>query len=109
MTSDPAADEVTSVPERFFDGDGKEIRHAGWPFVLRVKKYFANARLGMRPEGDPSPALAASGIGPRISVEEAPPETTADRPEIVAVVVEADPLLSEKPRPPLGTWLLARE
>ncbi len=99
MTSDPNHDVVTSVPYSLFSREGP-ITLRGMPFSLVVRKFFANAQLGMG--GMSGSSLATQGIGTRISVQEAPPVSSYDEANAVTAYVE---VLSQGKS--LGTWLVS--
>ena len=75
MTSDPQTDQVTSIPYSFFRRESP-IALPGLPFSLVIRKFYANARLGMAPPGQTP--IATQGIGTRIAVQEVPPVSSDD-------------------------------
>lgn len=99
MVSDPAFDEVTSIPEALFRREG-DLRTPGLPFRISVKKYFRNAALSMAsPE---APALSSHGVGARVSGHDAPPVTADDEVDNVSAVIEIRDGGKD-----LGTWLVS--
>jgi hypothetical protein len=95
--SDPATDEVVSIPPRLFDHPNL-IHTPALPFDLRVVRYFRNADLAMG-GGD---AVATQGVGTRVSVREIPPTESDDERNTTTAYVE---VLKEGRS--LGTWLLS--
>jgi hypothetical protein len=99
MTSDPASDEVTSIPYSFFSREGR-IDPPSLPFSLVIRKFYPNAQLGMAQAGQT--ALATQGIGTRIGVQELPPVSSDDEGNTVTADVEV--LENNKS---LGIWLVS--
>ncbi len=75
-TTDPKFDEVVAIPEAVLS-DGGIIQHPKLPFQLRIRDYYPNAIVQMRDQpalsgadGVPNaaPALATTGLGPRVAV-----------------------------------------
>src|SRR5207249_2939891 len=62
MTSDPASDQVTSIPYSKFSRPGV-IPLPGLPVSLVIKKFYENARLGMAPSPAASLRPLPSGEG----------------------------------------------
>src|SRR5581483_9912885 len=62
--SNPDRDNVVSIPEEALASQ-KAIHNAGLPFVIGVKKYYANSELATNqpPLFDPPPATQGSGVG----------------------------------------------
>ncbi len=118
MTSNPASDEVTSIPYSLFSKEGPVIL-PNMPFSIVIRKFYPNAQLGMQASPQPSPdgeslpagrqgrqspgeALVNQGIGTRIAVQEVPPVSSDDEANAVTAYVEV--LDGGKS---LGTWLLS--
>jgi len=112
MTSDPQTDQVTSIPYSIFSREGR-IDPPGLPFSLIIRKFYANAQLGMQASPQPSPdgrgrseaageAFATQGVGTRIAVQEIPPTSSDDEMNTVTVYME----VLEGDRS-LGTWLVS--
>jgi hypothetical protein len=67
-TTDPKFNEVVAIPEAVL-ADGGVVQHPKLPFRIRIRDYYANAALQMRTEApNAAPALATTGIGPRVAV-----------------------------------------
>jgi len=97
--SDPAADQVFSIPAAAL-ADGKELRDPAWPFSLRVKAAFPSAEAGPRPLGESlPPSLADQGLGAGLILRPAPEGTNEASQPAAFVEVEAAGAR-------LGTWLL---
>lgn len=96
---DASTDEVTSIPYSVFTRR-RVIPLPGKSLTLHILRWLPNAQLGMADSMDTS--LATQGIGPRISVQEAPPVTTDDENNQVTAYVE---ILDNGKS--LGTWLLS--
>ncbi|HJW43751.1 MAG TPA: hypothetical protein VJ463_04820, partial [Geothrix sp.] len=85
-TTDPAWDEVYSVPDTLL-AKGGSIAIPGTPLTLNVKRYYPNSELSNLPPGAP-PSLATAGIGPGISVVERPTVTNDNELNTGSVFVE---------------------
>ncbi len=85
-TTDPAWDEVYSVPDTLL-AKGGVIAIPGTPITLNVKRYYPNSELANLPPGAP-PSLATAGIGPGISVVERPTVTLDNDVNTGSVFVE---------------------
>ncbi|WP_243285961.1 cytochrome c biogenesis protein ResB [Geothrix terrae] len=85
-TTDPAWDEVYSVPDTLL-AKGGSIAIPGTPITLNVKRYYPNSELSNLPPGAP-PSLATAGIGPGISVVERPTVTNDNELNTGSVFVE---------------------
>jgi hypothetical protein len=100
--TDAASDEVFGVPETALARGGVIPVRAGnheTPLSLRVKRYHRNV-LFMN-AGPAAPAVGADqGAGVNVAMQEIPPVTTDDRPDISAAVVEI--VAGSRS---LGTWL----
>ncbi|WLT30190.1 cytochrome c biogenesis protein ResB [Geothrix sp. PMB-07] len=68
--TDPLWDEVYSVPDSLLSKGG-DIAVPGTPITLKVKRFFRNAQLSNLAPGAP-PSMATMGVGPGVSVVEAP-------------------------------------
>jgi hypothetical protein len=68
-TTDKETDTVTVIPEKLLTPGGS-LQQPSLPFVVKVREYYPNATLEMRPEGDAPMAkaaqLATAGVGPRL-------------------------------------------
>jgi hypothetical protein len=96
--SDPAFDEVVSIPERSFRRPGT-ITTPALPFDVRIRRYFKNAQVSMATDNSPE---ATQGVGTRVAVNELP-ETFADNERnMSAAYVELI-----KNGASLGTWLVS--
>jgi ResB-like family protein len=86
--SDPQSDLVYSIPQKLFGGQS-EIRDARLPFVLRLKKYWANAAVvkadSKAPMAIPSGATAGD-LKDALIIPEAPTNSTEERNSPAAVV-----------------------
>jgi hypothetical protein len=98
-TSQPDSDEVTSIPESYFNHAG-EIHPSHLPFYLVVRRYFRNAQLGMATPGTKS--LATRGIGPQIDIQEIPPVSSDDEMNNESAFVEVREGTESK-----GVWLIS--
>jgi len=85
--TDPKEDVVTAIPESRL-APGAAVSDPALPFSLAVKRWYANADLGMRKADDP-PSEATAGIGANLSVREAPVVTADDAQNAAAALVEA--------------------
>lgn len=84
--TDPAWDEVYSVPDTLLSKGGA-IAIPGTPLTLNVKKFFANAELANLPPGG-APSLATAGVGPGVSIVEAPVVTAENEMNQTSAFVE---------------------
>ncbi len=100
-TTDPAHDDVYSVPESRL-ARGGVIPVPGTPLSLEVKQYFRNVLLGNRGAGDP-PTPATTGVGAAVSVVPVPPVTVDDEVDVRAAFVAP----AAGGRPVGGTWLVS--
>ena len=97
MTSDPAYDEVVSIPYRLFSEEG--VIHAPpLPFEVRIVRFFRNADLSMSQGTTP----ATQGVGARIAVRDLPPTYSDTERNVNTAYVE---LLKDGKS--LGTWLVS--
>jgi len=97
-TTDPAWDEVYSVPDTLLSKGGA-IAIPGTPITLNVKRYFPNAELSNLAPGTP-PSMATAGVGPGISIVERPTVTNDNEMNMGSVFVE--PVAGGRS---YGTWL----
>ncbi|HEY3270878.1 MAG TPA: cytochrome c biogenesis protein ResB [Geothrix sp.] len=97
-TTDPAWDEVYSVPDTLL-AKGGSIAIPGTPLTLNVKAYYPNAELSNLPTGAP-PSMATAGVGPGVSVVERPTVTNDNEMNQASAFVE--PMASGRS---YGTWL----
>jgi len=84
--TDPGKDTVTSIPESFLR-PGAVIETPSLPFKLAVKRWYDNSDLGMRKPTDP-PSEATAGVGPNLSISEAPIVTSDDAQNAAAALIE---------------------
>jgi hypothetical protein len=99
LTSNPDYDEVTAIPQSRFRRPGL-ISAPALPFRILIKKYYANANLGMNAGGGAS--LATQGIGTRVNIEDAPPVSSDDEANNVSVFLQI--LDGDRDA---GTWLVS--
>ena len=95
----PQSDQVTSIPYSIFSRSSR-IDPPGLPFSLLIRRFYANAQIGMDTEGKTS--LANRGIGPRMSVQEIPPTSSDEEANTVGAYVEV-----LEGSTSLGTWLVS--
>jgi hypothetical protein len=101
--TDPDHDRVVSIPEHSLAA-GKEVRHPGLPFTLRVERYYPNSTVANRSTADASdPPVATQGLGTKIKLASAPPTVRMDFRNIPSAVVEIVPPSGAS----LGTWLVS--
>lgn len=100
-TTDPDTDKVVAIPQGLLMHKS-EIRQSDLPFVVRVKKFYANSAVEDRPAGSTTPPPATEGIGPLATVKELPRVTEMDRRDVPSAVVEI-----QTPERSLGTWLVS--
>ena len=98
--TDPAADEVYGVPEGLL-ARADEVKLPGTPVTLKVRRFFRNADLRGRGPADP-PSLATAGVGPGVSVVEAPPVSSDE--EINRTTAFVEPVADGRS---YGTWLVS--
>ena len=96
--TDPAFDDVYSIPESRLAGGGT-IGVPGTPVFLRVKAFYRNAELAPRGPQDP-PSPADRGVGASIAVRPMPPVSRDDQVNQTAAFVE--PVAGGRS---YGTWL----
>jgi ResB-like family len=84
-TTDPAWDEVHSVPESLL-ADGGLVPVPGTPVVLMVRKYWENAQLSTAGPG--FQPVANMGVGARVAVQPLRPVVSDDRINMPVAVVE---------------------
>ncbi len=99
-TTDPAMDDVYSVPESALARGGR-VPVPGTPLVLDVKRYYRNSSLVPIAAGDPPP-VATQGVGTSVKVEELPHVTVDEEVDRRAAFVE--PIADGKS---YGTWLVS--
>lgn len=101
-TTDPASDEVVSIPESLL-ARGRDIQYPKLPFRVVPKVYFPNCSVQMRsqaPDAPPSPATA--GIGPQIAVIPQPLTYKENENNVPAAFIEFIGAEGS-----LGTWLVS--
>jgi hypothetical protein len=84
--SDADADTVTSIPDSRLV-PGATIAHPSLPFTIAVKRWYANASLGMRGADEAEPE-ANSGVGAALAVRELPEVTADDAQNTAAALIE---------------------
>jgi ResB-like family protein len=99
-TSDPARDDVWSIPEARLQRGGR-IDIPGSPVSIQVHGAFRNALLSNRRPGDP-PSPATAGVGAGVTVREAPPVSRDD--EVNRGVAFVEPVAGGRS---YGTWLVS--
>lgn len=99
-TTDPAHDEVYSVPESLL-ADAGSIQIPGTPLTIRVKRFLRNADLMNRQPSDP-PSLATTGVGTMVTATELPP-VSADN-QVNRVTAYVEPVAGGRS---YGTWLVS--
>jgi hypothetical protein len=98
-TTDPAWDQVHSVPESLL-AEGGLVPVPGTPLVLRVRQYWENAQLSMPGAG--FRPVANMGVGAGVSVQPLRPVVSDDRSNVPAAVVE--PVAGGRS---YGAWLVS--
>jgi hypothetical protein len=99
--TDPNRDSVVSIPESII-AHGGDVRAPALPFVLRVKKYFANSQPAGPMSGDGDKLKADNGLGNRLLFTAAPAVTRLDDENKPAAVVE---VVTDKGS--LGSWTVS--
>jgi hypothetical protein len=101
-TTDPKFNEVVAIPQAVLR-DGGTIQHPSLPFQVKIRDYYPNAMLQMRTQvPNAAPAIATSGIGPRVALIPLPLTYKADERNSPAADVE---LVGTEGS--LGTWLVS--
>lgn len=100
-TSDPDTDKVVAIPQGLLMHK-QEIRNSDLPFVVGIKKFYANSAVEDRPANATTPPPATQGIGPLATVKELPRVTDTDRRDVPSAVVDI-----QTPEGSLGTWLVS--
>jgi len=98
--TDAAKDEVFGVPDRLL-GRATTIALPGTPVTLNVKRFYKNATLANRAEGEPPPE-ATAGVGTGVSVRELPPVSRDE--EVNAATALIEPVAGGRS---YGTWLVS--
>ncbi len=102
-TSNPDHDEVISIPEELLTRE-ETIQHPRLPFVLKVKTYYPNSKLMMRPQGSGAePNLATDGLGQQVMAVPLPVTYKPDEENINSAWVEISDTHG-----PFGTWLVSK-
>ncbi len=70
--TNPDQDKVVAIPQAVL-AQGGEIRPAGLPFALRVKRYLPNSQPAGPMSGETEKIQAANGLGQRLLFAAAPP------------------------------------
>jgi hypothetical protein len=102
-TSDPAQDEVVSIPENLVAKQG-EVRHEKLPVTLRVLRYWRNSDITNMPVTDSIPVAATRGFGVGLHLVPRPLAVGMDERNIPSALVEI-----KGPQSSLGTWLLSSQ
>lgn len=100
-TTEPDLDTVVAIPQGLLMRKS-EIRNRELPFVIRIKKFYANSVVQDRPANDPGPPVATQGIGTRAVVREQPHVTEMNRADVPSAIIEL-----VTPKGSLGTWLVS--
>jgi len=101
-TTDPKFDEVVAIPEAVL-GDRGVIQHPKLPFQLKIRDYYPNAAVQMRDQvPNAAPALATTGLGPRVAVIPLPLTYREDERNSPAAHIEL-----VAPEGSLGIWLVS--
>jgi hypothetical protein len=101
-TSDPKFNSVVAVPQAVLS-DGGTIQHPKLPFQVRIRDYYPNAMIQMRDQApNAPPAIATTGIGPRVALiplglTYKPDERNSPAANIELIGTEGS----------LGTWLVS--
>jgi len=99
--TDPAQDEVYSVPERALRREGT-VSLPGTPVSLKIHGYVQNAQLQNRAPTDP-PARATAGVGTAVTLVAIPPVSADNDVDSTAAFVE--PMAGGKS---YGIWLASK-
>jgi len=99
--TDPAQDEVYSVPERALRREGT-VSLPGTPVSLKIHGYAQNAQLQNRAPTDP-PARATAGVGTAVTLVAIPPVSADNDVDSTAAFVE--PMAGGKS---YGIWLASK-
>lgn len=95
-------DRVTAIPASRLV-EGAALQQPTLPFLVKPIAYYPNAHLRLRAlSGDPAPAVATVGSGPRVAVEPAPVTTQAGESNWPAALIEL-----AGPNGSLGIWLVS--
>jgi hypothetical protein len=101
-TTDPKFNDVVAIPESVLS-DGGSIQHPKLPFQVRIRDYYPNAIVQLRDQlPNAAPALATTGIGPRVAVIPLPLTYKQDERNAPAANIE---LVGTEGT--LGTWLVS--
>jgi ResB-like family len=101
-TTDAKFNTVVAIPQAVL-GDGGTIQHPALPFQVRIRDYYPNAMLQMRDQApNAPPAIATTGIGPRVALiplglTYKPDERNSPAANIELIGTEGS----------LGTWLVS--
>jgi hypothetical protein len=96
-TTDPVSDRVVAISARRLRKGG-DLRHAGLPFTIRVRRFYGNSSLTDKPEPGYEEVSAAPGIWWR----PLPHQTETDKRDMPSAIVE---LLA--PQGSLGEFLVS--
>ena len=67
-TTDAKFNDVVAIPQAVLS-DGGTLQHPKLPFQVRIRDYYPNAMLQMRDQApNAAPAVATTGIGPRVAL-----------------------------------------
>lgn len=101
-TTDPKFNQVVAIPEAVL-ADGGIVQHPKLPFQIKIQDYYANATIQMRDQvPNAAPALATTGIGPRVVL--IPLRLTYKQDERNAPAANVELVGTEGS---LGTWLVS--
>jgi hypothetical protein len=98
--TDPAHTEEYGIPDSKLKA-GAAISLPGTPLTLKVKRFYLNAELAPRADGDP-PSMADRGVGAGVKVTEAAP--AASDKEVNATSAFVEPVAGGRS---YGTWLVS--
>jgi len=105
--TNPDRDEVVAIPQSLLEKQG-EIRPAGMPFVLRVKKYLPNSLPAGPMSGAGEKLKAQNGIGQRLLFTAAPTVSRMDDENKPTALVEVATDKGAVGEWTVSTWMTKR-
>jgi hypothetical protein len=116
-TTDPKYDTVVAIPCSVLVRRGT-VRQAQWPFVMRLKTFYANSELAENGAPGFTPVGSTAGTGTNFWWRSLPRETAMDRVDLPSATVEILPLdrcgaggpggsNARQPVPAPGTFLVS--
>lgn len=84
--TDPRAEQVLAIPGRRL-ARRQSFQPPGWPFPIRVLKYFANSAVGAQPGPGFEPVRSTAGFGSELWWRELPRETALDKTDVPSALV----------------------